>query len=74
LRPKEFVLWLNDEIVILSLASDKCCCLQVDAASSLLLNSWDGDTFRIHGELTANDVVMTSHSSIRILVGAGVII
>jgi hypothetical protein len=37
LRPKEFALGLNDEIVILSLAFDKCCCLQVDAASSLLL-------------------------------------
>jgi hypothetical protein len=32
LRPKEFALGLNDEIVILSLASDKCCCLQVDTA------------------------------------------
>jgi hypothetical protein len=38
LRPKEFALGLNNEIVILSLASDKCYCLQVDAASSLLLN------------------------------------
>ena len=37
LRPKEFALRLNNEIVILSLAFNKCYYFQVDAASSLLL-------------------------------------